>query len=90
VDLYDVDAVERAESEIDNFISKRALEKVEANRTEEMWRTSELRHRHKIRLANGHAWIEYFDVFPAYTRRGSTGPRAARGRGVSYEPMCRY
>lgn len=61
MDLFDLEAVERAEAELDNFISKRSREREEANRTEELWRASERRNRHKIRLANGHAWVEYFD-----------------------------
>jgi hypothetical protein len=61
MDLFDVEAVERAEAELDNFISKRSREREEANRVEAAWAESTRRHRHKVRLANGYAWVEYFD-----------------------------
>jgi hypothetical protein len=68
--MLDPAAVERAESEIDNFINKRAGARDKANALEEMWRASERRHRRKVRLANGHAWVAYFDHLAlCYERR---------------------
>lgn len=61
MDLLDVEALEKAESQIDQFIEKRSREREEANRVEAAWAESALRHRRKMRLANGHAWVEYFE-----------------------------
>lgn len=60
VDLFDVEAAERVEAELDNFITKRAREKAEANRVEEEWRVSERRVREQRRQSNRMAWIDYF------------------------------
>jgi hypothetical protein len=59
--IDDVEAVEKAERDLDRFISRRSASQEEAEALEEMWRASERRHRLKIRLANGHAWVAYFD-----------------------------
>lgn len=40
VDLFDVDAIERAESEIDRFILKRSRFQEAANREEQAWKES--------------------------------------------------
>lgn len=57
----DVDKIEAAEKALDEFINARSRQKKEAIAEEEMWRAGARRHRHKIRLANGRAWVEYFD-----------------------------
>lgn len=76
----DVEAVERVEAELDAFISKRAREMAEANRTEEMWRASERRHRRKVRLANGQAWIDCFDHLAlCHERRAAEYKDKSRG-----------
>ena len=59
--IDDVEAVERAGASISAFINSRSKAKEKANAQEELWRASECRHRHKVRLANGHAWVEYFE-----------------------------
>jgi hypothetical protein len=59
--IDDVEAVEKAERDLDRFISRRSATQEEAEALEEMWRASERRHRQKVRLANGHAWVAYFD-----------------------------
>ncbi len=59
--IDDVEAVERAESEIDRFILKRDRERAEANRTEELWRRSEARQRRKVQIANGRDWVAYLE-----------------------------
>jgi hypothetical protein len=51
--MLDHAAVERAESEIDNFILKRAREREDANRIEELWRASEARERERRREETG-------------------------------------
>ncbi len=61
MDLFNVNAIERAESEIDRFISKRTREREEANRIEAAWAESAHRHRYKTRVSNGRAWVAYFD-----------------------------
>jgi hypothetical protein len=60
LDLYDVEAAERVEAELDNFITKRAREKAEANRVEEEWLVSERSVREQHRQSNRMAWIDYF------------------------------
>jgi hypothetical protein len=57
--MLDYAAVERAESEIDNFILKRAREREDANRTEELWRASEARERERRREETREAWCAY-------------------------------
>jgi hypothetical protein len=62
LDLHDVDAVEKAEAQIDAFISKRAKEREEANKLEEFWAEQERRHRERQREANRRAWIDHHGV----------------------------
>jgi hypothetical protein len=59
--IDDVETVEKSEASIDAFILKRSREREEANRIEEAWAESTRRYRHKVRLANGYAWVDYFD-----------------------------
>jgi hypothetical protein len=47
--------VERAESEIDNFILERNRERDEANELQELWRASEAHHRGRQREENRRA-----------------------------------
>ena len=61
MDLFDVEAAEKAEQQINLFIDKRSREREEANRVEAAWAESTRRHRRKVRLTNGNAWVEYFD-----------------------------
>ena len=82
MDTFDVKAVEKVGVELDRFIEKRAREKADANKVEEIWRASERRHRYKIRLANGHAWVEYFDHLALCCERRADEYRD-RGREVS-------
>jgi hypothetical protein len=57
--VLDPIAVERAESEIDGFISRRARENAEANRIEEAWAESARRHAEKRRQDNEAAWYAF-------------------------------
>lgn len=57
--MLDPVAVERAESETDNFISKRTREKSKANNLEAAWAESERRHREKRRRENSAAWYAH-------------------------------
>ena len=59
IERTDYEAAERAEAELDRFISKRDREREEANRTEGLWRASERRVREKRRQANRQAWIDH-------------------------------
>jgi hypothetical protein len=60
MDLFDVQAAEKAEAQIDQFISKRAREKREANAVEAAWTESERRVREKRRQTNRQAWIDHY------------------------------
>jgi hypothetical protein len=55
----DVDALEKAEAQIDAFIAKRCREREEANVVEAAWAESERRVREKRRQTNRQAWIEH-------------------------------
>jgi hypothetical protein len=59
--MLDPVAVERAESEIDNFILKRNRDREDANRVEAAWALSEARHRARRREENRAAWLEYYE-----------------------------
>jgi hypothetical protein len=52
-------ALEKAEQQIDQFIEKRAREKADANKVEELWAESDRRHRDRRREENREAWREY-------------------------------
>ena len=56
LESLDYDAAERVEAELDSFIEKRAREKEDANRVEELWTASEARHRERRRRENQEAW----------------------------------
>jgi hypothetical protein len=43
-----------------------AIQEADIDKAEELWRASERRQRHKLRLANGHAWVGYFDHLALY------------------------
>jgi hypothetical protein len=60
MDLFDVEAAEKAEAQIDQFISKRSRDKQEANRVEAAWAESECRVREKRRHANRLEWIDHY------------------------------
>ena len=57
--IDDVEAVERAERDLDTFINRRSASRDNANAREEMWRTSERRHEEKHRLELREEWREY-------------------------------
>jgi hypothetical protein len=61
LDLYDVDAVEAAEASIDQFISKRAREKADADRVEAAWVESARRHRARRRERNRQEWLGFYE-----------------------------
>ncbi len=61
MNLFGAEAVQRVEAELVAPRSERSREREGASRPEEMWRPSERRHRHKISLAIGHAWIGYVE-----------------------------
>ena len=55
----DIEALEKAESQIDQFISKRSREREEANRVEEALAESTRRVNKKRRRASRQAWIDH-------------------------------
>jgi hypothetical protein len=57
--FFDVEATEKAESQIDAFIEKRAREKADASMVAELWEESSRRDREKRRRENRQAWHEY-------------------------------
>ena len=61
MDLFDVEAPERAEGEIDRFILKRERDRSEANEIEAMWKASERRHRERRRRENRAAWYSHHE-----------------------------
>lgn len=58
-DGFDVDALERAEQQIDEFIRKRSREKADEQKIAELWAESDRREREKRRRENRRAWLEY-------------------------------
>lgn len=59
MDLFDVEAIERVESELDRIVDKRAREAEEQSRVEEAWKASERAHRQRRRQENRQAWIAF-------------------------------
>ncbi len=59
MDLYYVEAMERAEGEIDRFILKRERDRSEANEVAAMWTESTRRHQENRRRENRAAWYEF-------------------------------
>jgi hypothetical protein len=59
MDLFDAEAVERAEDSIDAFINKRSKAKKTANTEEEAWKESTRRVNEKRRRANRWAWMDH-------------------------------
>ena len=83
MDLFDIEAAEKAEKSIDAFINRRRSKaKEKANALEELWRASERRHRRNIRLANGQAWVAYFDKLASSHERRA-GEYRDRSREVA-------
>ena len=62
MDLFDVEAAEKAEAQIDAFISKRVKEREDANKEAKFWVEQERRHREKRRRPNRQAWIDHHDL----------------------------
>jgi hypothetical protein len=60
--------VERVEAELDAFVTKRAREAKDANRTAELWLKSEREHREKRRHQNGLGWIRHYEGLAATHR----------------------
>ena len=55
----DVEAMERAEAELDRFIDRRAREAGDANAIEELWAESVRRHHARRREENRIAWVAF-------------------------------
>jgi hypothetical protein len=59
--IEDVEAAERVEAELDNFISKRSREREEAHRVEAAWAESARRHRARRRERNRQEWLAFYE-----------------------------
>ncbi len=59
MDLFDVEAIEVAEAQIDQFIERRAKEAGEARLIEELWAESVRRHHARRREENRQSWIAF-------------------------------
>jgi hypothetical protein len=55
----DPDQIEKAEASIDQFIAKRARERADADKVDELWAESTRRHKERRREENRQAWREY-------------------------------
>jgi hypothetical protein len=60
--IYDVEAAERVEAELDNFINKRGRNKAEANQEEEACKASTRLANAKRRRENRKLWIDHHGV----------------------------
>jgi hypothetical protein len=60
LDLFDIEATEKAEKSLDEFINRRAKAKEKANAEEEFWAEQDCRHRERRREANRKLWIDYY------------------------------
>lgn len=58
--MLDPVKVERAEGEIDRFITSRSKQREEANAVEALWKASERAHAAKQREENRTSWIIYY------------------------------
>ncbi len=59
MDLFDVEAGERVEAELERFIEKRSRDRTKENAFEKAWVASERRHLEKLRRENAAAWRSY-------------------------------
>ncbi len=62
MDLFDLEAAEKAESQIDAFILKRSRERDDANRIEEAWKESTRRVNEKRLRENRDAWAAHYEA----------------------------
>jgi hypothetical protein len=56
----DLEDLEKAEQQIDQFIERRARQRDAANKEEEFWLEQDRRHRERRREANRKLWIDYY------------------------------
>jgi hypothetical protein len=61
VDLFDLAAVERVESELNRITEKRAREAKDADAIEDLWAEQDRRERARSREANRQAWCDYHE-----------------------------
>jgi hypothetical protein len=61
MDLFDVEAAEKAEAQIDAFISKRVKEREDANKEAKFWVEQERHHRERRREENRQAWLDFYE-----------------------------
>ena len=84
MDLFDLEAAEKAESQIDAFILKRNRERESANREEEAWKESTRRVSEKRRRENLAAWREYYRQL-ALRHHDLAAENAARAEALAKE-----
>ncbi len=61
MDLFDVEAIEVAEAQLDQFIERRAREARDAKLVEVAWAESVRRHQARRREQNRWEWIRFFE-----------------------------
>ncbi len=61
MDLFDVEAAEKAEAELDDFVLKRSRSQEAANREEALWAESTRRFNQKRRKHNAREWLNFHD-----------------------------
>ncbi|MBA3474688.1 MAG: hypothetical protein H0T57_15955 [Rubrobacter sp.] len=83
--MLDPVAVERVESEIDKFVSKRAQEKRDANAIEELWTISERKDRERRRRENRAAWYA-FEVHMSELHASLSKEHRSKAEGLLEEP----
>jgi len=79
VDLFDVEAGERVEAELEHFIEKRSRDRTKENALEEAWVASERRHLQKRREENAALWCS-FHLSQAERLEGTAAVLAASHR----------
>ncbi len=60
MDVFDVEAMDKLESELDRLIERRAREAKDANAVEELWKQSKGAHQARRREANRVLWINHY------------------------------
>jgi flavin-dependent dehydrogenase len=89
LELFDVEAAEKAEKSIDAFINARSKAKENANREQELWKESTRRVNEKRRNRNRWEWIRFHgNLHRLYTQSAAehAAKRARLLREAGYEP----
>jgi hypothetical protein len=79
--ILDPIAIERAESELNSFINKRARGRDEANAEAKLWAASVRCHKEEQRRVNAQAWAAYYRTL-ALVHHGLAAENSARADAV--------